>query len=175
MAELVLGRSGHGYTSHALNKLYLQQALEGTNASSPLILSGIISTKNSPGAIMGRLVILMVSAGIEELCKVVSFEKGAGNYAGWDEDAINYTLRKYQAHYAAKEELRSSSPSSGSHYLLEGWQPSEPYAENGENTDPTLAQPNYLENRVSVENRRSVGALVSGSYAAGCFDPANHD
>eukprot|EP00972_Heterocapsa_arctica_P113570 16437777-Heterocapsa_arctica.AAC.1 len=75
MSRLVLGPSGHGYSSHTLNQLYLQQALEGTNVSSSLILSGIRSTKNSPGAIMGRLVRLMVAAGIEELCREVYFEQ----------------------------------------------------------------------------------------------------
>eukprot|EP00972_Heterocapsa_arctica_P085353 12579111-Heterocapsa_arctica.AAC.1 len=28
MSKMVLGKSGHGYTSHALNKFYLDQALE---------------------------------------------------------------------------------------------------------------------------------------------------
>eukprot|EP00972_Heterocapsa_arctica_P094443 13928832-Heterocapsa_arctica.AAC.1 len=94
----------------------------------------------------------MVSAEIEELCKEVSFEKGTGNYAGWDEDAINYTLRKYQAQHATKKGnqefnaiirlslifAQGTHCSRRSHYLLEGWQPSEPNAVNGEHIDPTL-------------------------------------
>eukprot|EP00972_Heterocapsa_arctica_P060276 8890338-Heterocapsa_arctica.AAC.1 len=44
----------------------------------------------------------MVSAGIEELCKDVHFEKGEGNYAGWNEWAINTILNTYKSHYASK-------------------------------------------------------------------------
>eukprot|EP00972_Heterocapsa_arctica_P004095 608056-Heterocapsa_arctica.AAC.1 len=75
MSKIVFGKSGHGYTSHALNKDYLDQALEGKSVSEQVILSGIRSTIYSPGAVMGRLVRLMVSAGIEELCKDVSFQR----------------------------------------------------------------------------------------------------
>eukprot|EP00972_Heterocapsa_arctica_P111776 16428033-Heterocapsa_arctica.AAC.2 len=103
MSTMVLGASGHGYTSHALNKDCLEQALKGKNASGQPTLSGIRSTKNSPGAVMGRLVRLMVSAGIEELCQDVSLQKGVGNYAGLNEWSINKTLRTYQAHYASNK------------------------------------------------------------------------
>eukprot|EP00972_Heterocapsa_arctica_P046444 6852876-Heterocapsa_arctica.AAC.1 len=51
---------------------------------------------------MGRLVRLRVSAGIEQLCKDVYFEKSEGNYAGWNESTINSTLNKYKSHYASE-------------------------------------------------------------------------
>eukprot|EP00972_Heterocapsa_arctica_P093418 13778875-Heterocapsa_arctica.AAC.1 len=101
--------------------------------------------------------------------------------------SINKTLSKYQAHYASKkgnQELNAIIRvsllvaqgilcSRRSHYLIEGWQPAEPLAESMEYTDPTLCQTKYLDDRVTVETRRSVGSLDSGSYAAGSFDPAN--
>eukprot|EP00972_Heterocapsa_arctica_P006279 919920-Heterocapsa_arctica.AAC.1 len=52
----------------------------------------------------------MVSAGIEELCRDVYFEKGVGYYAGWNQSAINATLNNYKSHYASKtgnEELNA--------------------------------------------------------------------
>eukprot|EP00972_Heterocapsa_arctica_P055238 8150132-Heterocapsa_arctica.AAC.1 len=88
MATMVLGRSGHGYAHHAFNKEYLDQALKGDNVFDKLIISCIRSTINSPGAVMGRLVRLMVSAGMEELCQEVSFQNGVGSYAGWNETSI---------------------------------------------------------------------------------------
>eukprot|EP00972_Heterocapsa_arctica_P074527 10999909-Heterocapsa_arctica.AAC.1 len=101
--------------------------------------------------------------------------------------SINKTLSKYQAHYASKKGIpelnaiirlsllvaQGTLCSRRSHYLIEGWQPAEPEAETSEYADPTLCQTKDLDDGVTIENRRSVGSLVSGSYAAGCFDPAN--
>eukprot|EP00972_Heterocapsa_arctica_P032817 4831030-Heterocapsa_arctica.AAC.1 len=51
---------------------------------------------------MGRLVRLMVSAGIEELRQEVYFETVKGHYAGWNQYAINRTLNTYKSHYTSK-------------------------------------------------------------------------
>eukprot|EP00972_Heterocapsa_arctica_P111775 16428033-Heterocapsa_arctica.AAC.1 len=54
-----------------------------------------------------------------------------------------------------------------------GWQPAKTLPGITTATDLTSCQTKYLDDGVTLENRRTVGSVDSGSYAAGRFDPAN--